>query len=93
MHNRLYHRSAELMEAELGDEIVALDAQRGECFGFNDVATAVWRSLGTPKTFDQLRDELLAAYDVNDEQCSADLRELLDDFVARGLVAELPAGN
>ena len=33
------------MEAELGEELVALDPQAGNCFGFNEVAAWVWRRL------------------------------------------------
>ena len=83
----MYRRATELMEAELGDELVALDAERGECFGFNDIATVIWRNLERPKSFAQLRDVLLAEYDVAPGQCEAELRELLDDLLAKGLLA------
>jgi len=52
------------MEAELGEELVALDPQAGNCFGFNEVAAWVWRRLAEPASLDQLRDELLKEYDV-----------------------------
>jgi hypothetical protein len=74
------------MEAELGDELVALDSNAGECFGFNSVATSVWRQLEQPKSFDQLRDSLLEEYEVDPQQCTRELQELLDDLVAKGLV-------
>jgi hypothetical protein len=74
------------MEAEIGNELVALDADAGHCFGFNEVATSVWRSLATPKSLDQLRDELLTEYDVSREQCTSELAELLGDMVAKGLL-------
>jgi hypothetical protein len=76
------------MEAELGDELVALDPDGGKCFGFNNVAASVWRHLEAPKTFDQLRDALLQEYDVGLEQCTRELRELLDDLSEKGLVAD-----
>ena len=82
----MYRRAAELMEAEIGDELVALDVRFGECFGFSEVAKDVWLSLWHPKRFDQLRDELLDRYDVTSEQCTAELRELLDDLATKGLV-------
>ena len=82
----IYKRAIDLMEAELGDELVALDPNAGECFGFNSVATSVWRQLGEPKSFEQLRDALLEEYQVEPEQCTDELRELLDDLSARGLV-------
>jgi hypothetical protein len=82
----IYRRSVDLMEAELGDELVALDPNAGECFGFNSVATSVWRELEQPRSFDQLRDALLGEYEVDSEQCARELQELLDDLSARGLV-------
>jgi hypothetical protein len=75
------------MEADIGNELVALEPQAGNCFGFNEVATSIWRSLAEPKTFDQLRDELLGEYDVTPEQCTAELQALLDDLMAKQLVA------
>jgi hypothetical protein len=74
------------MEAGIGDELVALDVDRGNCFGFNEVATWVWRRLAEPATFEQLRDELLGEYEVSPDQCSNELQELLDDMAKRGLV-------
>lgn len=76
------------MEAEIGTELVALDADAGSCFGFNEVATAVWRKLEQPKTFEQLRDELLAEFEVGADQCSKELNDLLEDFLAKGLVTK-----
>jgi len=82
----VYRRAVDLMEAELGAELVALDADAGTCFGFNEVATSVWRALREPASFDRLYDQLLADYDVTPEQCRKELQELLDDMRARGLV-------
>jgi len=82
----VYKRAVDLMEAELGDELVALDPNAGDCFGFNGVATSVWRQLQEPKTFDELRDSLLQEYDVDQQRCARELQELLDDFSARGLI-------
>jgi hypothetical protein len=86
MSESRYERATELLEAELGDELVALDSQAGSCFGFNDVATIVWRQLEQPKSFDQLRDLLLMKYEVTAAQCTEELQELLDDLIEKGLV-------
>ena len=87
MAELMYRRSVDLMEAELGDELVALDPNVGECYGFNSVATSVWRQLEQPKSFDQLRDALLAEYEVEPDQCALELRELLDDLSMKGLIS------
>ena len=81
-----YIRAVHLMEAELGDELVALDPTGGHCFGFNSVATSVWRRLTGPQTFEQLRNALLEEFDVAPDQCARELQELLDDLCARGLI-------
>ncbi len=80
MSQEIYQRSIELLEADLNDELVALEPERGACFGFNTVAKDVWRKLDRPRSFDELRSELLAEYDVSDDECTRDLREILDQM-------------
>jgi hypothetical protein len=91
MTDLIYERAASLLEADLGDELMALDVEGGTCFGFNPVATGVWRHLASPKSFDELKEALLAEYDVSSEQCSQELRELLDDLVEKGLIRRVVA--
>ena len=86
MNNLIYRRTAQLMEADVGDELVALDPAKGNCFGFNEVAKSVWQSLQQPKTIDDLRRHLLAEYDVEPEQCAKELQTLLDDMIEKGLI-------
>ena len=83
-----YVRAVDLLEADIGNELVALEPAAGNCFGFNEVATVVWRSLAEPKSFDELRDLLVADYDVSSEQCSTELQALLDEMKAQGLVEQ-----
>ena len=83
-----YQRAVDLMEAELGDEIVALDVTGGTCFGFNTVASSVWRALAEPRSFDALRDRLIEEYEVGPDQCEAELAALLADLTAKGLIRQ-----
>lgn len=85
-HRMIYERAATLLEADFGNELVALDTNAGECFGFNEVATSVWRLLERPRSLQELRKDLLEEYDVGLEECTQDLIELLDDLIARGLI-------
>lgn len=90
----VYKRAVELMEADLEDELVALDPSAGNCFGFNQVATSVWKSLEQPKSFEQLRKELLEQYEVDEEQCDRELQVLLEDLIAKNLIEKSPeSGN
>lgn len=81
-----YERAVDLLSADIGDELVALDAEGGHCFGFNSVAASVWRLLEVPRTFDQLKSDLMQEYEVSEQQCDRDLAELLDDFVNKRLI-------
>lgn len=81
-----YQRATELLEADLGDELVALDQAQGQCFGFNGVATSVWRLLASPRSAGEIEKSLMAEYDVEQARCRAELGDLLDDLVAKGLV-------
>ena len=82
-----YRRAVELLEADINDELVALDPQQGDCFGFNSVATSVWKQLEVPRSVDELKAHLLTEYDVSEETCDAELRELLDDLETKGLIS------
>lgn len=88
MKDQIYHRAKELLEADLNDELVALEPEQGNCFGFNAVAASVWRHLEQPRSFAELKAVLLAEYEVDDATCEAELRELLASLEDRGLVAE-----
>lgn len=86
MDGGVFMRARQLLEAELGDELVALEPLGGQCFGFNGVATSVWRLLEQPRSRVELEQALLAEYEVGPEQCATELAELLDELVAKGLV-------
>jgi hypothetical protein len=88
----LYRRNVELLEAHVNEELVALDPHKGTCYGFNGVATEVWRKLVNPKTFDQIEAELLVEYDVPPAQCTEELKALLTDLEQRGLIVIERAG-
>ncbi len=81
-----YVRAKQLLEADLGDELVALDVEGGDCFGFNAVAAEIWRLLESPCDFDTLHRALMDRYEVEGEQCAAELRSCLADLEKGGLV-------
>jgi hypothetical protein len=82
----IYERAGDLLEADVGDEILALDAEAGECYAFNDVATSIWRHLVEPASIESLREKLLDEYDVSPDQCERDLLTFLEALGRRKLV-------
>jgi hypothetical protein len=81
----MFARATSLLEAEVDDELVALDVKLGKCFGFNPVATSIWKLLAQPRSFAELRRELLEEYEVDTEQCTEELAALLHELVELGL--------
>jgi hypothetical protein len=81
-----YARAKELIEAELGEEMVALDVEGGQCFGFNQVAADIWRLLDQPKNFETLHQSLMDAYEVDADECAADLRSCLAEMEGNDLI-------
>jgi hypothetical protein len=80
-------RATELMEAELGDEMVALDVQQGLCLGLNAPATSVWRLTARPLSVGELKSALGTEYSAAPEELSADLQDLLGEMVSRGMIS------
>lgn len=75
------------MEADAGDEMVALDRDAGQCLGFNAVAARVWRLLQQPRRRSEMIDALVAEYEVEADTCARDLDELLAQMSRDGLIA------
>ena len=92
MAETVYSRAAALFEAEVDEEIVALDRDQGEVFGFNGVASDVWRLLEQPCTLGDLCRELEDRYEVTPDQCAKDVGALLHQLVEMKLVKRMQAG-
>jgi hypothetical protein len=89
--DRLVIRRGELLEAEVDGELVALHVDSGTCYGFNGTATRIWAMTETPRRLSEIRDALVAEFDVDSATCEAQLTELVREFAADGLVELQPA--
>ena len=82
----LVKRKGGLIEAEVDGELVALHVENGTCYGFNGTATRIWQMVEQPKRLSELRDLLMAEFDVDAETCEQDVRALVKDLESDGLV-------
>lgn len=62
---------------EVDGETVIMNTQSGHYFGFNLIATDIWKLLEKPISFKLLIDKLLKEYDVQREECTNDTRPLM----------------
>lgn len=79
-------RASQQVSAELSGETVLLQLASGKYHALNSVGSFVWERLATPHRLADLRAAIVADYDVSAEQCDADLRTLVADLLAAGLV-------
>lgn len=85
-------RSVALMEAQTGQEMVALDLEKGTCYGFNATAYRIWQLIEQPKTLAELCAILSQEFEIDPEACQTEVGALLDELAEGGLVT-LAAGS
>lgn len=89
----IFVRSASSVVTEVDGQAVALNIDRGVCYGLNSVATRVWALIEHPRTVDELVSTLVDEYEVEASVCRADVSDLLSDLEAADLVVADRSGQ
>jgi hypothetical protein len=79
-----------VISSEIGGDVVALNVERGVCYGLSDVGARVWRLIATPIRVADVCATLRDEYDVDAATCQAEVNELLRDMIEEGIVIVLP---
>jgi hypothetical protein len=79
------------VSVEVEGEAVILSLADGVYYGLDPVGARVWQMLDEPRTVAELRDAVVAEWEVDAPTAERDLLELLGDLAARGLVEVRPA--
>jgi hypothetical protein len=88
----LYRRSDRALFTAVDREVIALDVQGGQCFGFNRVASAVWEALDQPRPLTEICQTLREQFEVGEEECRRDVADLLGGLV-RDEIIEVSTGQ
>jgi hypothetical protein len=78
--------ASDQVSCELDGEAVILHLGEGVYFGLDPVGAHVWSLLEQERSVAELRDAVVAAYEVDAATAEADLIELVEALAARGLV-------
>ena len=78
--------SKDQVSSDLGGEAVILNLKSGVYYSLNEVGVSIWNLIQQPKTVDEIRNAILAEYEVEPEQCDHDLLKLLQELVTVGLI-------
>lgn len=84
--------ASQVMARSMGDETVLLDLASGTYYSLNPVGARFWQLAGTGQTLGQIRDAILAEYDVEDARLDADLAALVADLIQKKLLV-VRSGN
>ena len=74
------------VSAEVEGEVVILNLADEVYYGLDEVGARVWALLAEPRTVAELRDAVVAEYDVDADTAQRDLVALLEEMAARRLV-------
>lgn len=78
--------SKDQVYSELQGEAVILDVKSGIYYGLNEVGASIWNLIQEPKTVGEIKEALLAEYEVEPQTCDRDLLAILKDLIVKGLV-------
>lgn len=74
------------LASEIDDEVVMFDADAGQYYGLNSVASAVWKQVKNPASVAEVCDQLVELYDIEKEQCISEVLSFLPDLHKKGLI-------
>src|SRR5690349_18519599 len=74
------------VSTELGHETVILGGSKGMYFGLNEVGARVWALVEKPTDVRTIVATIVGEYDAPEADVTADVLQLINDFVAHGLV-------
>ncbi|MBD0264339.1 MAG: lasso peptide biosynthesis PqqD family chaperone [Tolypothrix sp. T3-bin4] len=76
----------EQISSDLGGEAVILNLKTGVYHGLNEVGARIWNLIEQPSSVSDIKQILLQEYEVEAQQCDRDLKALLEDLLAAGLI-------
>jgi len=80
-------RSAGVVFQELEGEAVLVHLDRGTCFTLDPIGTRIWQLIGDEYDLDRIAIVLTAEFDVARDVAERDLGALIEELLARELVA------
>jgi hypothetical protein len=77
----------QVMARDVGDETVILDLASGTYYGLDKVGARIWQLMSDGKTLAQVRDAMLAEYEVSIDDLERDMDRLLADLTDKKLIS------
>lgn len=68
------------------EDVVILSLEDSVYYGLNEVGARIWSLMSEPRFVSEIVDTVLVEYEVDREDCEADVLAIIRDLLARGLV-------
>ena len=75
-----------MLSADLNDETVMMDIEKGSYYGLNGCGTQIWSLLAKPITVNDLCLQLTEKFAVSSTQCEQDVIGFLQNLLTRNMV-------
>jgi hypothetical protein len=82
----IFRKTTQQVSCQINDEVAILDLERSLYFGLEGAGVQIWEALEQPRSVAELRDCLVAAFDVAPAECEADIVQMLSSLKEEGLV-------
>lgn len=79
-------RSDGFVQAEVDGEVVALNIDKGICYGLNKVGSRVWALIAEPRRIGDICATLVSEYEVDSATCEQQVIDLLEGLRAEGMI-------
>jgi len=84
-------RSDGVICAAVDGEVVALNIEKGVCYGLDAIGSEVWDLIAEPRSIADICQTLRSRYRVEQAVCESDVLALIADLRDEGLAMLLPA--
>lgn len=86
MSERVFSRTSDIIEADVGGEIVLLHTGNWQYFEFDAVGAAIWSLLESPRSLGSLVDVLVNRFEVDRARCAHETEAFLGEMMEQGLI-------
>ena len=76
------------VETAVGDQIMMMHIENGKYYALEGTARRIWELLEQPKTLNDVVSDLVGEYEIDSEECRADVSVFVRDLMENGLVVE-----
>lgn len=85
-NNSIIEKNKDIEVTDFNNEKVMMDLDQGKYFALNDVGSRIWELTKENTTVQDIIDELLKEYDIDEETCKTEVINYIKDLVSNGVV-------